>query len=321
MSTVRRGEVAADNFVTVSNAFVRDGRLSLKARMLGVWLMSHRNGWSVSVETIAKTIGEKDGVTAIKSGLIELEQAGYLVREQSRDGSRFGGADYVISDVPAGETVGGKPASGEPRQREIDPYKKTIPQEDHLEETPAADAASEDGALFDEPEHVTPSKPSPVAYSSDFEQAWVAYGRKGAKRKAWAEWQRAIKRAPVAVIAAGIEPYQATVSERKFIKDFERYLSGDVWEAHQPGPAVDAPTGLTAEQANEWLYGRWRAADAVGASARTGIPYHAPHPRETPKTQTFEEFQRAHAQSWIKNNSQRLRLALMGFKQQKVQGI
>lgn len=312
MSTVRRGTIAADNFVTVSNAFVRDGRLSLKARMLGVWLMSHRDGWHVSVETIAKTIGEKDGVAAIRSGLIELEEAGYLVREQGREGSKFGHADYVISDVPAGETVSRFPASGEPRPREIAPHKKTIPQEEHQEEPSPAGA---DGALFEEPKHTEPaSPPKPVVYSEGFEQAWVAYGRKGAKRAAWAEWQRAIQRADVEVIAAGIAPYLASKPDRTYRKDFERWLKGDVWESADAQPADAAPPAgtMSIEDADSWLFDRYQAGDAEAVAKRTGCRYSAPHPQSIPKAVDPEEYLMRDRQAWIKTNRPGLTRVLMG---------
>jgi hypothetical protein len=297
MSVVRRGTIAADNFVTLSNAFVRDVRLSLKARALGAWLMSHRDGWNLSVDTIAKTIGEKDGVTAVKTGLIELEKAGYLKREQSRDGSHFGAVDYVISDVPAGEIVSGFPADGEPREREIGPHKKTIPQEDHSEEPSAAADA--------------PSKP--VAYSEAFEAAWKEYGRKGAKRAAWAEWQRAIKRAPVEVIAAGIAPYLANKPDPKFRKDFERWLKGDVWESADAQTAGQpAPDAMTFEEADAWLHARWTEGAAETVAARCRRPFRAQPAPAALIGQDRQDYDLRVRREWIKQNRHGLRSVLMG---------
>ncbi|WP_336156662.1 hypothetical protein [Amycolatopsis sp. VC5-11] len=76
------------------------------------------------------------------------------------------------------------------------------------------------------------SENKPAAYSESFEAAWVAYGRKGGKRTAYAEWQRAIKRADPAVITQAIPAYvAATTREPKYRKDFERWLKGDLWES------------------------------------------------------------------------------------------
>ncbi|MFF5992597.1 hypothetical protein [Prauserella flavalba] len=71
----------------------------------------------------------------------------------------------------------------------------------------------------------------PTGYTEAFEAAWTAYGRKGAKKTAFAEWQRAIKRADITTITAAIPPYVASRPELKYRKDFERWLKGDCWES------------------------------------------------------------------------------------------
>lgn len=82
------------------------------------------------------------------------------------------------------------------------------------------------------------SKPKPApkqtGYSEPYEAAWVAYGRKGSKKTAFAEWQRAIKRADIATITAAIGPYVASRPDLQFRKDFERWLKGDCWESAVP---------------------------------------------------------------------------------------
>jgi hypothetical protein len=68
-------------------------------------------------------------------------------------------------------------------------------------------------------------------YPQPFEEAWQAYGRKGAKKTAHAEWRRAVKRAPVARIVSAIPAYVESTPDPKFRKDFERWLKGDCWES------------------------------------------------------------------------------------------
>ncbi|MGW4129475.1 hypothetical protein [Amycolatopsis japonica] len=77
--------------------------------------------------------------------------------------------------------------------------------------------------------------PKPEAYSSDFEAAWAAYERRGAKRKAWAEWRKAIKRADPATITQAIPRYLAENRDPRYRLHFERFLSGDKWESLQGG--------------------------------------------------------------------------------------
>lgn len=73
--------------------------------------------------------------------------------------------------------------------------------------------------------------PKPTSYTEGFEAAWRAYGRKGAKRVAFEEWRRAIKRADARTITEAIGPYIKSKPDPKFRKDFERWLKGDVWES------------------------------------------------------------------------------------------
>lgn len=98
-----------DHFTIVPNAWLRDPRLSRRARGLLVELMSHEPGWETSAERLAKVGPE--GVAALKSALKELEAAGYLVRETTRDGrGRLTGARYIITDPETTEDPSSKPS-------------------------------------------------------------------------------------------------------------------------------------------------------------------------------------------------------------------
>lgn len=79
------------------------------------------------------------------------------------------------------------------------------------------------------------SERKPESYSEAFEAAWIAYGRRGAKRAAWAEWRRAIKRASPETITGAIPGYLAANRDPRYRLHFERYLKGDVWESVQVG--------------------------------------------------------------------------------------
>ena len=65
-------------YLTVSNRPLRDGALSLKAKGLFVLMVSLPPGWRYSVEGLAAIC--KEGRDAVRAGLWELEQAGYLRR-------------------------------------------------------------------------------------------------------------------------------------------------------------------------------------------------------------------------------------------------
>ena len=77
-----RGPRPADNFAQIHNAALADGRLSFKARGILAYLLSRPPGWKTSAERLAKS--GIDGERAVKSGLKELEAAGYLKRSRTR---------------------------------------------------------------------------------------------------------------------------------------------------------------------------------------------------------------------------------------------
>jgi hypothetical protein len=96
--------MAADAFTQIRNVLFRDVRLSAKAKGIFGYISTHRDGWGVTPESIAASM--TDGVSAIRSGLRELEALGYLVREQPRrrDGT-MGAIEYYITDQPSSEPV------------------------------------------------------------------------------------------------------------------------------------------------------------------------------------------------------------------------
>ncbi|MGW8745926.1 hypothetical protein [Streptomyces sp. NPDC055794] len=110
---IRRGVMAADQFTQIANGLFRDGRLSFKGKGLFGLLSTHRDGWRMTVTDLARC--GRDGEAAVKSGLKELEQHGFLVRERERgqDGT-LDAAVYFITDLPALQNRRSQPESGFP---------------------------------------------------------------------------------------------------------------------------------------------------------------------------------------------------------------
>jgi hypothetical protein len=111
--------------VIISNALLRDNAISLKARGLAAWLLTHTEAFSLSMERVADLTNT--GETAIRSGLKELETRGYLTRIVERDRSgRVTGSIYEISDsLPTSEPPVENPrVAPAPVENERD-YKKT----------------------------------------------------------------------------------------------------------------------------------------------------------------------------------------------------
>ncbi|WP_445634605.1 helix-turn-helix domain-containing protein [Nostoc sp. DSM 114161] len=104
------------NYTCLSNAAIRDKRLSFKARGLHHLLLSYPDGWKVKIEHLVNE-SDKDGRTAIASALHELEECGYLTREQTRDPKtgRLGEWETVIWEHP--ETAIAKPENGQSEEQ------------------------------------------------------------------------------------------------------------------------------------------------------------------------------------------------------------
>lgn len=102
---IERGPMAADNFTQISNSLFRDPRLSAKAKGIFGLISTHRAGWGMTPESIAACM--TDGVSAVNTGLRELETYGYLERVQTRnDNGTMGCMRYRITDMPRSEPVG-----------------------------------------------------------------------------------------------------------------------------------------------------------------------------------------------------------------------
>lgn len=108
--------VKRTSYTAIPNAVLRDKNLSLKARGLLGFCLSLSDNWKYSIQGLATAAGA--GIDAIKSGLQELEKAGYLVRRKYRDENGRMACDYEIYDSPvaqiadieeAGKTAAEKP--------------------------------------------------------------------------------------------------------------------------------------------------------------------------------------------------------------------
>ncbi len=70
----------ADEFTQVPNHILRDPRISFKAKGLLCTLLSNQSGKWVSYLTTLQKFSNTEGLTSLRSGLKELEEAGYLLK-------------------------------------------------------------------------------------------------------------------------------------------------------------------------------------------------------------------------------------------------
>ena len=105
------------NYTCMSNYHLRDIRLSLKAIGLLSKMLSLPPEWDYTVAGLAKIC--RDGKDSVRSALQELEDAGYMQREQTHNAAgHFSKVDYVIYEQPplSGNPSTGKPLTGNPTQ-------------------------------------------------------------------------------------------------------------------------------------------------------------------------------------------------------------
>lgn len=92
-----RGPLPTRSYTVLQNELLRDRRLSWKARGLLVYLLSQPPGWTTRTEHLAAVA--PDGRDSVRSGLRELEAAGYLRRWRTRaDDGRWQWHTVVYDD-------------------------------------------------------------------------------------------------------------------------------------------------------------------------------------------------------------------------------
>lgn len=90
------------NYTTISNVFMRDANLSLKAKGLLALIMTLPNDWDFTIKGIASIV--KEGKTAIYSAIDELKTFGYCVVQTIRnERGVIIGNDYTFFETPQQE--------------------------------------------------------------------------------------------------------------------------------------------------------------------------------------------------------------------------
>lgn len=122
-----------DNVSVIPNSWIRDSRLSLKAKGLLAQILSHEPGWKMTIKHLAEVNG--CGRDTIRSAIQELLAAGYLIRsdERERDSKgRLGDYTYTTTNpnpqdsrrvAYVGKPYVGKPYVGKSDTKNIDIYR------------------------------------------------------------------------------------------------------------------------------------------------------------------------------------------------------
>jgi len=100
MSVIRVSKNKDNPYVQIDKRAIQDKRLSWKAKGILSYLLSLPDDWRIYIIELEKHA--PDGEAALRSGLKELENIGYLIRKQPRtkDGT-YGNVNYTVIERPS----------------------------------------------------------------------------------------------------------------------------------------------------------------------------------------------------------------------------
>ena len=182
------------NYTTISNVFLRDKELSLKAKGLLATILSLPEDWDFSIKGICATI--KEGTTAVYSAIDELKERGYckVVTNRNEKGMIVGN-DYTFYEDPSMENLNVGNQTQINTNISLPNTKDTDNKEKNKEEETNKEL---------------------------FEQCWIAYRRKGKKGKSLPYWKK-LTESEKQMVLPHIKAY-VTSRELQYQQDFERYL-------------------------------------------------------------------------------------------------
>ena len=205
MPLIRGHHSFDDQFAQIPNAWLRDSRLSLKAIGLLAQIMTHVPGWNMSINSLANR--NNAGRDQIRTAITELEEFGYLTREQSREDGRFSETIWRTSD-PTDIPLSENPTTGNPTT------KNTITKEEQ-------------------------TKNNERTYSdSEFESFWSHYPKKVDKGAAVRAFKKALKTSPAPEVIEGAKRYaeDPNLPDKQFVKNPATWLNAEAWN-NGPLPA------------------------------------------------------------------------------------
>jgi len=85
-------------YTSISNEFLQNPNISLKAKGLLCYMLSCEDNWSFSIDGLAKM--NKDGRVSVASALDELEELGYHKKERIYENGKIKEWIYYISEEP-----------------------------------------------------------------------------------------------------------------------------------------------------------------------------------------------------------------------------
>jgi hypothetical protein len=202
LSFLRKPVGFEGRFTQIPNSWARDERLGYRAKGILLLLMSHQDGWKISLEHLAND--GPDGITAVRTAIIQLQESGYLIRNTIRnEKNQIEGSEWILQD----------------------PFEKS---ENLTLENQSENLTSENLAL------------KKTIYKEDnrkdiidaFEKFWLVYPRKIGKAAALKAFEKAAKKREPAYIIAYVISWcnQGNLPDIQYIPHPTTWLNQERWE-------------------------------------------------------------------------------------------
>lgn len=214
-------------FTVLYKSAIRDTRLSFEMLGFLTYMLDKPPDWEFTISGMAKERGV--GKDTVRRLVGRLEEVGYLMREQSHDGSgRFSANTYVLQEKPP---LSENTDNGENRQREK-PL-TAFPTQPNKDYNPVK--------IKYNPPIVPPEDPA-------FDAFWAAYPRHVDKQKARRAWAKLKPDGPlVEVILRAVKAQAAceqwTRDGGAYIPYPATWLNGRRWEDELPGRSESDRSG------------------------------------------------------------------------------
>lgn len=253
------------NYTVVDNQCIRDKRLSYKARMLLILMLSVRDDFQITKRWLVQN-SDKDGRDSVESGLIELQKCGYLkVTRQRNSKGQLSDALYTIYEIPvtadSGESTPEQPEPENPSQApepEKPAQEKPAQENPHYRNTNIRNTIPPISPTGEGDPATALLKPDEILFASFWKNYPARNGRKNGKADAKKVWARLkITSKLYDKIMCGLYAYlRSDEVVRGYAMDAARWLRNRRWEDEvvETPPPVPADPILPGERLEDYVW-------------------------------------------------------------------
>lgn len=223
LSIIRNDLNFEGRYTQIPNEWIRDTRITFKAKGVLHLLLSHKSGWRTSISHLS-SVG-KDGRDAIRTAIIELEESGYLVRTRIRDSGKLGGSEWRLTD-PFDSPMTDFPMLEKPMQ------------ENPMQENPTLKNTNNKKT-----NDLSKTNIKDIYTSEAFEEFWRTYPRKTAKGNARTAYQKALSKITAIELQKAAERFaeDPNLPDPQFVPHAGTWLNQERWTDGALPPRVQKP--------------------------------------------------------------------------------